>query len=653
MPPYRSERIEGREARGLLLRLARKYVVVHRWRLALVLMASILMSTQPFIIGYLGKVMVDDVLQISVGGEGDREGAATLQRAQGGSSEAQDGAGKREPEEKIRLIVLLSACFVCVTSLSAGLRWTVAYISAGIGRQMVFRLRKQLHRKLIGLHMRYLEQRQVGKLLARVLDDVTVIEDSVTQTFVDMCAQMAMLAVGAITLIKIEPRLGLVALAALPFHGVTYRIFKVRLRERWRLIRERNSEIYGLVGERLGAIRVVAAFAQERREARRFLHLAAEYIRALIGRNLLATGQLTVTGLISAAATAAVLFWGAAMVRDGQLTLGSLLYFYAAVGALFGPVGSLTSMGDIVQWVVVTLKRVFEILDEPTAISDRPGAHRLGSVTGRVTFEDVWLHYDDPSASSGQQETESALQNVQLDVPAGTVVAIVGPSGAGKTSLANLLLRLYDPTRGAVLLDGTDLRDIALVSLRSHVGLVPQEVVLFSGTIAENIVYGRLDATPAQVVEAAKAAEIHDFIYSLPEKYETGIGERGMSLSGGQKQRVAIAMALLTNPSILILDDSTSALDAATEARIWETLTKVMRGRTAFIITHRVATAMRADQIVAMERGEIIERGTHSELLTLGGRYARLFAQQRRSDVHVRTPQTAVAFRQAQDVIAR
>ena len=339
---------------------------------------------------------------------------------------------------------------------------------------------------------------------------------------------------------------------------------------------------------------------------------------------MLSTGLSASCGTVSALATAGVFYLGALSVRAGTMSVGDLVFFNMSLGNLFSPLVSLVNMNATFQQMMVVISRVFEVLDEEILIQDRPNAVRLDRIRGRIAFRHVYFRY--------QEAGDDILQDLDFSVRPGTSVAVVGPSGSGKSTLVKLLMRLYEPTEGAILVDDYDIRDIKLSSLRKHISMVPQEPVLFSGTIAENIVYGRDEATPEAIMDAARSAELHDFVLTLPTKYEARIGERGTNLSGGQKQRLAFAMAILTDPNILILDDTTSALDAQTEAKIQKTLDRIMEGRTTFVITHRISTAMRADRILVLDNGRMAGWGTHEDLLDEGGVYYQLHEQQQRQE---------------------
>ena len=305
-----------------------------------------------------------------------------------------------------------------------------------------------------------------------------------------------------------------------------------------------------------------------------------------------------------------------------MMTVGELVYFSMSMGNLFSPLVALANVNATLQQMLVVISRVFEVLDEEVIIQDREDAKTLDKVRGRVSVRNVSFRYTETG--------DYVIRNLNFVVRPGTSVAVVGPSGSGKSTLVSLLMRLYEPTEGKIILDDYDIQDLKISSLRHHISMVPQEPVLFSGTIADNIRYGQPDTTPEQVMDAAKAAELHDFIITLPEKYEAQVEERGTNLSGGQKQRLAFAMAVVTNPSILILDDTTSALDAKTEAKIQETLDHLMEGRTTFVITHRISTAMRADRILVLDNGRMAGWGVHDDLLAECEVYRLLYEQQQK-----------------------
>jgi ABC-type multidrug transport system fused ATPase/permease subunit len=432
--------------------------------------------------------------------------------------------------------------------------------------------------------------------------------------------------------------LAMIAMVTLPGYVVVYQFFVRRIRLTNRMIREANASVYGTIGDGVNGVRVMKAFARELRELRRFFSGVADFFRLQMRNSVLNTSLSVLCGLISGVGTTAVVYLGILSIRDGQMTLGEFLYFHGSVGFLFGPVVSLSNMNIMVQWVMTALHRIFEIMDEDITIEDAPNAVRLDELHGEVTFNNVSLKYD-------PDKDRQALHRVNFGVLPGQMVCVVGASGAGKTSLVNLLLRMYSPSGGRITIDGEDIQDLALSSLRKHIRMVPQEPMLFSGTLAENIRYGNPQASPNEVVAASKAAELHDFVMDLPAKYETRIGEGGVSLSGGQKQRMALAMTLLTNPSVLILDDSTSALDAKTEARIYRTLDRIMETRTAFVITHKLAMARKADLILVLEKGHLVEWGTHDRLVVQRGMYYDLFETQltdREKQVNSVTDETSV-----------
>lgn len=606
------------------LRLARSYFKPHRGKLVLVLVAALVASLSSFTFSYLSKVMVDDVLHV---GQVEKEATSLIQEQRPKQTTKEKTTKRETPpsvpdrSRSVRLLFWVSMAYIGLRILLAGVQWGYTYGIARIGQEVVFRIRQDLYHKLQQLQVSYFDRYQTGKIMARVMDDVNAVESSISSVFIRLVTDVATLLIGTVILFSINTKLALIAMVTLPGYVGVYQFFVRRIRLTNRMIREANASVYGTIGDGVNGVRVMKAFARELRELRRFFAGIADYFRLQVRNSVLNTSLSVLCGLISGVGTTAVVYLGILAIRDGQMTLGEFLYFHGSVGFLFGPVVSLSNMNIMVQWVMTALHRIFEILDEDITIEDAPGALTFNELHGEVTFHNVSLKYD-------PDKEREALHRINFGVLPGQMVCVVGASGAGKTSLVNLLLRLYTPTEGRITVDGEDIQNLALSSLRRHIRMVPQEPMLFSGTLAENIRYGNPQASPNEVIEASKSAELHDFVMTLPAKYETRIGEGGVSLSGGQKQRMALAMTLLTNPSVLILDDSTSALDAKTEARIYRTLDRIMETRTSFVITHKLAMARKADLILVLEKGHLVEWGTHDRLVIQRGMYYNLFETQ-------------------------
>ena len=525
-------------------------------------------------------------------------------------------------------------------AIQAVLNYIQVYFLSATGERAVAGLRRELFAKLLEMPPGFFADRRTGELTSRLTSDIGMVQAIMSNQLAEFARQALALIGGVIVLFIMQWQLMLTTMAVVPVVVASGFFFGRRLRKLTTGVQDRVAEATAIAEESFSQIRVVQGFVQEPYERERYGNRIGHVIHAALHRaraRALFFGMLTFTAF---GGVTLVMWQGGRLVLAGSLTAGALVSFLLYTITIAAAISTLTSFYGAIQEAVGAVERVFEILEMTPAIADPKDPARLPArVRGDVEFRDVRFRY---RTAAGLGPT---LDHLSLHIRPGEVVALVGPSGAGKTTIASLLPRFWDVEDGAVLLDGIDVRDLALRDLRRAIGTVPQEPALFSGTVRENIAYAHPDATLEEVESAAKVANAHDFITRLEHGYDTVVGERGVKLSGGQRQRIAIARAVLKNPAVLILDEATSSLDSESERLVEAALERLLYGRTTLIIAHRLSTVQRADRLVVLDRGRIVEEGTHAELLKKGGIYARLFQMQWRDGEDITAALSALAER--------
>jgi len=518
-------------------------------------------------------------------------------------------------QDQLRILEFAALAVLAIAIVGAGCSYIEKYVTTSVGQWVTHDLRRTLYSHIQRLSLAYHDHKQTGDLISRITGDIDAIQSFIASSLLDALINSITLAGMLGVMLYLNWRFTLIALSVAPLLFLVVFSYTRRIKKASRDVRKKEGEIVSVMQEVLSSIRVVKAFAREDYEQKRLEEESLEGVEIALRARSLKAKLAPLVEVIVAVGTCLVLWFGARMVLTGALSAGSLVVFILYLGKMYKPMQQLSKMTDAYSKAMVGYERIREIFDTQNEVRDLPGARRAPKFRGGIEFDNVSFSYDQANA---------VLKDVSLRIEPGQVAALVGPTGAGKTTIISLIPRFYDPTSGVVNVDGQDVRRFQQKSLRQQISFVLQETLLFHGPIWNNIAYGKPEATRAEILRAAELANAHEFIESLPDGYNTVLGERGITLSGGQRQRIAIARAVIRNTPILILDEPSSGLDAASERLVFEALDRLMEGKTSIVIAHRLSTIRRADVIFVVQDGMVVEQGNHEELMRAGGLYAQL-----------------------------
>jgi ATP-binding cassette, subfamily B, bacterial len=522
-------------------------------------------------------------------------------------------------EGKPALLNLAVIAILAIALAGAVSSYTENYLTTSVGQRVMHDLRRMLYHHIQRLSLAYHDQKQTGDLISRVTSDIDAIQSLISSVLLGMLANILTL-IGMIgVMLYLNWKFTLIALSIAPLLFLVVFSFTRRIKQASRAVRKKEGALVSVLQEVLSSMLVVQAFTREDYEQRRFEKQSIESVEMALRARSLKARLPPLVELIVAVGTCLVVWYGARLVIGGQLSVGELVVFFLYLGKMYKPMRELSKMTDTISKAVVGFERIKEVLETDMIVRDRRGAHNAPRFKGQIEFDHVSFEYD---------KKTPLLKDISLKIEPGQIAAIVGPTGAGKTTIVSLIPRFYDPISGRVKIDGSDVRDFRVKSLRQQISFVLQESLLFRATIWQNIAYGKPEATREEIMRAAELANAHEFIEKMPDGYDTMVGERGATLSGGQRQRIAIARAIIRNAPILVLDEPTSGLDPASEELVIDALNRLMEGKTSIVIAHRLTTIKRADIIFVINEGQLIESGTHDELIARGGLYSEFYELQ-------------------------